>query len=170
LDIGHEVEGEVGRVDWNYVYPPTGDVDYALVLHQVRHPLRVIESFHSAGNVSWGKILKADPQIRGGTLLQKCIRYWVRWNQVAERQAAWTFRVENMENILPRILLACGKDPLKIDWRSALEVSNTDHSRRGKHKHSSKIPTLTLANIQEAAPRDAEMVMEMASRYGYDLS
>ena len=171
LNVGHETDGEIGRVDWNYVHPPPGEIGrYSLVLHQVRHPLRVIESFHSAGRASWGRIAKADPEIMGGTLLERCVRYWVRWNAAAERMAAWTYRVEDMEDVVPRILSACGKDLFRIDLRSALVVPKTDHSRRGNHKHSVRIPIVTVKSVEEAAPGDVGKLIEMASRYGYDFS
>jgi len=169
LDVGHEKDGRHGRVDWRCVHDPSARGRYDVVLHQVRHPLRVIESFHTAGKVSWRLVSKADPAIVGGPLLRDCARYWVRWNLAAEEMASMTYRVEDMGFVLPSIFESCGID-LRADWRSSLAVGTADHTRRGSRRHGRKIPSLTMAVLRESFPSEAQEVSELASRYGYDLS
>jgi len=169
LDVGHERDGRHGRVDWRCVADPSAAGRYGLVLHQVRHPLRVIESFHTAGKVSWGLIAKADPDIVVGPLLRDCVRYWVRWNQAAERMAARTYRVEDMASELPSILAACGMGP-GADLSKALSVCTSDHTRRGHPKHGARLPSITMADVMSDAGDDVVPLLRLARRYGYELS
>jgi hypothetical protein len=171
LDVGHEEDGRDGRIDWKCVHsPPEVFGGYSLVLHQVRHPLRVIESFHSASKGSWGWVARADPGIVSRPLLRSCARYWVRWNLAAEEEADWTYKVEDLIGVLPRIMESCGLDPSFVDMPSVLGIPATDHTRRGTEKYGSRIPLLTVDRLRECAPEEVVEILRMAVRYGYDLS
>jgi hypothetical protein len=168
MDVGHERDGVHGRGDWRMAHASAGELaSYGVVLHQARHPLRVVESFHSASKVSWGVILGADPRIASPSLLSRCVRYWVLWNEAAEALAEWTYRVEDMEEVVQRIALECG---VEVDLSGFGDVPVTDHTRRGSRKHGHKIPSLGMDEVRGADPGMAERLEEMASRYGYDLS
>lgn len=76
---------------------------YDLVMHQTRSPLEVIASIQTLteGSINYirNKIIRSDTQ----DLVLLAARYWIDWNRAAERMSDYSYRVEDMDYVLPDI-------------------------------------------------------------------
>ena len=158
--VGHERLFADGTVDWRQT--PRRLTRFELILHQVRNPLRVIESLTTVAGgrgmrYLWQCLCKRLPGgcIATGDWIADGAKIWYEWNRIAEPRAACTYRVEDMSTlltvVLPRIL---GRE------LSADEVCRMK-----------AVPTNTNARPHEGRHcRWADMpadVIDMARRYGY---
>jgi hypothetical protein len=117
-----------------------------LILHQVRHPLKVVRSMEAINEPTWEWICNQLPDMCSmeQPLVERASRYWVRWNQHCEEIAALTYRVES----LVPIARAAG---IKTSWNSRAYEYET--------------PVLTWDDI----PRDiVSQMRELAEHYGYE--
>lgn len=107
LDVHHEYMGADGSVSWlmgaTVDEAPWGPLakDYRFdhVFHQVRNPIKVIQSFYNVPPLAtWEWIGRCLPQIKADDpLLTKCAKYWVYWNKMVTKKAEWTFRIEDFD-------------------------------------------------------------------------
>ena len=107
--VHHEGLGPAGAVSWFFSWRMNSyainnpeslrDHRFCVVLHQVRHPLRVISSMLKAtrpGDRYWQWIYSAEPAVqRGEPLLLQATRLWVAQNERLEAYADARFRVED---------------------------------------------------------------------------
>jgi hypothetical protein len=105
-----------------------GTVAFEHIFHQVRHPLAVISSAWSTeGPPSWEFICRHMPRIKATDSVEvRCAKYWIYWNRAAERQAEWTYRVEDLEAAWPELCRRLGKE---LDPRHLKTVSTSANSR-----------------------------------------
>ena len=76
---------------WNEVYD--------FIIHQVRHPLKVISSMHTTPQKTWDYIMDVVPEINENDHLTiKCAKYWYYWNKKAEKLEGHLMRIEDIEN------------------------------------------------------------------------
>lgn len=113
LDIPHEAVGKDGAASWKHTAAGTfvyigksretviDTSGFTRVLHQVRHPLKVIASMQTFSDSSWAYMAKsialkveADPIMKG-------MQAWVGWNQLAGQQACWRFQIEQLKDRFP---------------------------------------------------------------------
>lgn len=92
------------------------DIEFEHVWHQVRNPINVIDSLVTAplrrGIWHWYDMHCAcgyEPH------LEAAARFWVYWNEIAESQAEWRFRAEDIEEVWPEIRERLGLDPVDLD-------------------------------------------------------
>jgi len=131
-------------------------IDDCLVLHQVRDPLKQIGSMQTAHNYTWdyiSQVIKFEPD---DLLLVKCMKYWYRWNKIAEKRAEFTYQVENLP--WAKILTTVG-----AGYPGCPEptVSKKSNSRAGMYEP-------VTWEILEAV--DAELcgkIKELAEHYAY---
>lgn len=108
LDIPHEKLGRDGIASWTMATPaavrpygpPTDVVRFRHVFHQVRHPLHVIASVESFEPASWAFIGMHIECGRDEPVVLRGARYWLHWNELAERMAEWRYRVEDIDTVL----------------------------------------------------------------------
>ena len=152
LDIGHEVMGADGMVSWFATFEdccilpkehlPSVSHTSFFILHQVRHPLRVISSAVTLTAKSWRRICARVPEITlEESLLLRCMKYWYYWNQIAEAVASMTYRVET------------------FNGRRAEDVA-TDTNHR-EHRE------LDWVSLHEQYPVLCEKIQRLSTRYGY---
>ncbi|UCF95035.1 MAG: hypothetical protein JSW39_13080, partial [Desulfobacterales bacterium] len=131
LDIRHErpvhpngVIGADGMASWfmavNDPAPPSGpsarDYDFDVVIHQVRHPLKVIASVAQfilkEGKRAPGYIERNVPATKLSPdeqkyldhkqqLILQAARYWYHWNIMAEAKADVMVKIEDLDRHLP---------------------------------------------------------------------
>ncbi len=131
LDIRHErpvppngIMGADGMASWfmaaDHPNPPSGpsilDYTFDVVIHQVRHPLKVIASMAQFilqhGKRAPGYIERHVPDTKLSPeeqnrldfkqqLILKASRYWYHWNLMAEAKAGKIVRVEDLIEELP---------------------------------------------------------------------
>ena len=166
LDVGHEVLGRHGMSSWlaagcdrrqpiaHFAFPS----EFAIVVHQVRHPLDVVRSWWPIRNNvwSWARELVSPPP--GLSDLEERAYYWLRWNQLAERFASYTYRLEALDSEYPRWAKELQLEPNP----GLLTVVPRDVNGRRAHK----IPRVEWDDFR---PELRTEVAAAAERYGYAL-
>lgn len=111
FDVRHEGEGQHGTASWCLAagdvplpswHKPVANSNWTTVLHQVREPLASIASLSTvrAGSYLWAsRYVDIDPH---ALPLKRALRYWVKWNELAESLAVSTYRVEDIHHDTPR--------------------------------------------------------------------
>ncbi len=167
LQVTHEADGTYGIVSWpmcaNTTLAPWGPgfkkYQFAHIFHQVRHPLKTIASASHELKKSWKFICEQCPAIHlNEPAIVKAAKYWYYWNLMAERKAELTYRIEDMEKILPEMSRRLG---VPLDPQVLLSIpknTNTWHSTT----------TYTWKELQGAlSPALYRRVYLLAKRYGY---
>ena len=110
IDAPHEHRmGSDGCVSWlmtaDVHWAPWGPLfrnyKFRHIFHQVRNPLKVIQSFYNVPpSASWEWICKVIPEIKMfEPNLVKCAKYWFYWNRLAASRAEWTYRIEDFDEV-----------------------------------------------------------------------
>ena len=144
--------------------------DFAgLVLHQVRHPLKVIGSL--VGSTPTGNPLAHGPEgeflmhhfVAHGDPLGDAMRYYVEWNSRCERHNGYLrYRIEDLDaGLILRIadLIGQAVDPAAV--ARALAAVPTDFNTRYRARR------LGWDDLPEGPSRDA--LARLADRYGYPI-
>lgn len=142
------------------------DLDGVTVVHLVRDPLASIASsatrrtfWRPRPSGAWA--IDRIPAIGEGTNLQRCVTYWVEWNQLVEPHAHARLRVEDATaETLSALLDRAGVDHDRADLAAAIDdvPKNTNTNRR--------VPQ-PLAWDDLGSGRQAARARQMAARYGY---
>lgn len=98
LKVGHEKFGKDGIV--SHFHAPF-HVFFRPVIHQVRHPIKVISSMTTFGDSSLRFIFKrvGNPKKKSGLYIAMFV--WYYWNKYIERFADYRFRIEDLDKELP---------------------------------------------------------------------
>jgi hypothetical protein len=141
-----------------------------LVLHQTRHPLKVIGSFLRFGLFDdyrrcgeGGEFIARHFQFTGQPLAD-AMRYYVEWNLLCERVGGYQrYRLEDMDS---RLLCQLGEwigVPLgKERAEEALARVPSNCNTRGE------APSLSWGDLPAGSSKDR--LIEMADRYGYEAA
>lgn len=165
LEVGHEEELANGISDWRAVgWPQSKLGEYDLVLHQVRHPLGTIASWHVVTRDAWRGAHDVFPYslAREGSLLYRCMDFWVVWNSLAEGLCDATYQVERFGEVMPDLLEA--HVDLQLDWVNLGVVPLDYNTRKSQREHRG---ILTWDDLHTEDERMACKVLGMAQRYGY---
>lgn len=157
---------DVIESSWSAV-PSLPDLD-AWVVHQVRHPLRVVASCLARGtfsergadSVRWAAV--QHPAIRGDgdDELHRALRYWFEWNRLAEPHADQRWRLEDLApEVIAETLSGFGR-PTTPD-RAALAIDVVP----GRVNRCPTAGSLTWDDIP-AGPLK-KRVRKLAAHYGY---
>ena len=165
LDVGHHKMGRDGTVCGFYCfdvakYPvkshPVPRPHFDVILHQVRAPLKSIASLQTGRSWKWTS--QFLPLTAKAPLLMKCCYNWLVFNEEAERQAVFTYRIEALEAAWPEIQRLLG---FQYGYRqAAAKVSRKANAR----KHS----RVTWADVRDASPFIYCDIRKAAKRYGYN--
>lgn len=168
LDVGHERLGRDGAVSgiWTVEsdsYPsfhqqgPRPHFD--LVLHQVRHPLPTIGSVTTGSPESWEFNCRFIPATLKEPLLIRCAKYWLYWNRIAQEQATFTYRIENLKKVwigLMRLLRT------EASYDQIIHLSRSMNTR----EH----PEVTWDVLEKNVPRPlVDEVKALGRSYGYAI-
>lgn len=120
--------------------------------------------------------LHSDFKIKFNTYLNKIMRYkrdnnavirramrcYLYWNKLIENQSDWRFQVENLNDVWSELLERIGADykPMPELSRSAKD------SRVDRQSYRS----LSVSDLRNANCDLCNQIIDMASRYGYNLS
>ena len=202
LDVQHEEMGADGIATWCMAVDCAGSpwgggrrgIKFGTILHQVRHPLKVIPSLTTFTAPSWRFIAKFVPVAPNEPILLRAAKYWYYWNQQAERISGWRYRIETLSNIYPEF---CSRVGVTMD-RAALESTSTlVNSRKTKRglrwvryildrlhlgQSSTKFDFLynrdasyvdrpfTWDVLERCAPGWSKRIQEESIRYGYSAA
>lgn len=191
LDIRHErpvppngVMGEDGIASWYMAvddpYPPYGPGGYQYsfdyIIHQVRHPLKVIASVaqfilrvdansrqYIERNCAETRLTDKQMQLGDGErLVLQSALYWYYWNQLAESKADITLQVEKLTSNLPRLCQEIG-----VEYRSddLDKIPNTVNERQNYIRETPWV--LSWEDIKQLDEKLYVNIFEQAKRYGY---
>lgn len=169
VDILHEHMGSDGsvswlmaaRIDWAPWGPLAKDYKFEHVFHQVRDPLKVIQSFYNVPpRATWEWISAVIPQIKlTDSDLTKCAKYWVYWNLMAEKRAEWTYRIEDFDKAYKEMGRRLGKTFDETILHSIPKDTNTK---------GPPIRVITWEILHDELDSDTyNKVRSLAQRYGY---
>jgi len=181
LKIGHEEWGPQGCVAWqlaadaNYTLFnwnfPKGKLDFDVVIHLVRDPIKVINSMYgrtvSPNNLSWEHawryIVNCCPEIsRNDPVPVKCAKYWYYWNLKAERKSVMTLRIEDFHERLDEFSHMIG---FQIDPNIANKVPQDIN-----HHAFPNDFRVTWAYLEKnLEPSFFRKLQELAVAYGYPI-
>lgn len=158
LDVRHESLGKDGCASWFMATDPSIGAQFRHIFHQVRHPIHVIASVTTFAPTSWAHICKSIPEIHAhDSLIVKATKYWIYWNQKAEKRAEWTYRIENLSNELNEMSRRLG---VTLD-RSILQKLPSDINTRNHLQ-------LTWGSLRkEVGDELYSQVVAMSRKYGY---
>lgn len=165
LDVGHEHERKNGTSDWRAVaWPLEKVVQYDLVLHQVRHPLKVIASWNTVADSAWALLRERMPHFFAwdASPLVKTMHYWVTWNLLAYSLCQKTYQVEEFEMVWRG--LQVDKDLPRLDWDAFKRVSTEYNTRKTSPAH---LGDLSWERLIAEDARMAERVIILARKWGY---
>jgi hypothetical protein len=170
FDVPHEHVGKDGTASWKHVVSGTFvyigknrevkiDSDgFTHILHQVRHPLKVIASMQTFSDSTWHYMarfidlnLKASP-------VHRAMQAWVGWNELVESKASWRFKIEDLPS---NFEVFCEKAGLPV--QVIPEVSH-----KAKDSRTDRFSAVYWEDLVELDLKLAECVREMALRYGYE--
>lgn len=162
LDVSHERVGPQGGIGWPMLVDHRRGVPlqaFDVVLHQVRHPLKVMQTLGIHWDQFWPKLEEAVGPLPGATL-KRYMAYWCRYNEKAEALAMMTYRVEELHTgseTTRRIGDILGTIP-----KHSI-VSRETNTRKNDRR------VVTMDMLREADERLSSKVIEMASSYGYSM-
>lgn len=171
LPIKHEREGAMGTSSWTMavdaVKTPWGPgflkFKFRHVFHQVRDPLKTISACTTEPEKSWEFICVHIPQIKmKDRLVVKCAKYWYYWNLEAEKKAEFTYRIEDIENVLDEMSFRLGY-PLAKDALAWVPKDLNHRPRKVTYSWSD-------LKVLLADPVLYQNIVDMATRYGYSVN
>jgi 8-oxo-dGTP diphosphatase len=196
-EVCHEAVGSIATVSWAHANPETlrrfwdqkeGDrtgqyvydfPKWSSIVHQVRHPLKVIASMPTIQetwekNGGWEGVqsaLVAEQKQTIGyagetvewpddlTSIAAYAAFVWRWNRYIETTATFRYRVEDLHNgeggVWPELLAHLGLDPVPFP-------------KGPFHRDSRPHAIVTWEQVRTQAPDYYEPLREMAVEYGYD--
>lgn len=187
LKVGHEWTDENGTVSCvaygNPPYPlfpwepPKGRVahqgedimntPWSVTLHQVRHPLKVIESAYIVlPAASWKFYSRHIPVVRLMPKLYRCMLYWLKWNELCEKQALFTYQVEKIKQEWPRIAQACGL-PEKTPFPEQVSQKTNSEKRRQIPFVDRNFKIEGWETLEAIDPILTKRIKQKATIYGY---
>lgn len=204
FDVGHESLGADGIVSWYLAAncdsspygPGSQGLEFDHVFHQVRHPLQVIPSVGSLLEKSWKFVaLHTGIDLEEPVLLRSA-RYWLTWNEFAERKAAWRYRIECLPTLYEEFCrrLGIAADPALLsrlpttinarpgflaEWsRRLAEFSYRRKTWLGTWAHRSllllgghrRTDALTWQQLARLDSGLCEQIRQKAIEYGYEES
>lgn len=155
LDVGHERMGKDGTVDASF--GPRVDSSKFVVLHQVRRPIPVISYLPYALESSWRRVAHYVKLIEKPLLL-RAMQFWIDWNLIAEKVARWTYRIEDIDTMWPKICKEIG---------IAADVAPINTVPRDQHTLAGKYHLATWAELEAIDKKTTNAVRALATRYGY---
>ncbi len=167
LDIQHEKMGRDGISCWTMAVkyqrspwgPPVNCYKFKHIFHQVRDPLLTIASVYVCETNSWNFICQHIPEIdRKDSLLVKSAKYWYYWNLKTEEIAEITYRVEDIDQVLPELGMLLD---FSFDSSFLQEIpKNINHRNGALH--------LTWDDLKHELPSDLyEKIISLSKHYGY---
>jgi len=132
-----------------------------VLLHQTRHPLKVISTVQAFRPESWDYMGRCLPGVFTPdlSLIQRCMRYWYHWNLLVEQQRpSLRYQVERLPELWDMVCDVIERPGLP---NTAQDLSKTTHSRAGTYK------ALTWRDLRRADAIFTHEVRKLGKRYGY---
>ncbi len=200
-DLGHERVGEYGCCSMYFVTPTTdcsivnkgqktgihvkecrSDFEFEHIFHQVRHPLKAIESLagsftrkvrlwtHTELNVCLpGKA--EDYQCPYEDKLHWAMHYWLDNNELCQEQAEFTYQLESVENYWKKLADTLNLYPVP---EFPTIKQNTNQGLRFAFKTKEQVAiikqnlhTTTWTDLERVNPTLTKRIKRLGKSYGY---
>ncbi|MFW5847918.1 MAG: hypothetical protein ACOCVF_03280 [bacterium] len=175
INCGHEAIFSYNGVRNKFGY--TGDASWlaapylqkynGIVIHQVRHPLRVINSllgikfFDNSAKNPYSKFAKHYCKTTND-VLKDTMKFYILWNRMCEENAIFRYQVEKIDKSFPQIIQTIIPNH-KYDSKKAYNVlQNTSKKINTRNKEKYKLKDLPDGNLKSELVR-------LAADYGYIL-
>jgi hypothetical protein len=156
IKVRHEKGGEDGTVSWKHI-TYSEKKNYDIILHQTRHPLKVISSAIIFKNFNFKYMFKFIGKPPKNDKLTFLMWTWLKWNKYIGRKANWRYKIEDIKIIFPEFCKQIGLPPST----TIPSISTKIHSR----KH----PDLTWNDLCENNKTLCRKVAKLAEKYGYEV-
>lgn len=193
LDVRHErpiahhgVMGEDGAASWlmavNDPNPPFGpsavDYEFDVVIHQVRHPLKVIASVAqfilAKGQFAKDYIERNVPQIkiigdelslsREQQFVLQAARYWYYWNMISQEKATVTVQVERLSRDLANLC-----ELMNVEYQRT-KLDDIPPKINGRQYYlNEELWTVDWRDLEGLDFELTERIRNLAAGYGYDF-
>jgi len=127
------------------------------ILHQVRHPLKVISSMQTFSNSTWSYManyidldLKAKP-------VKRAMQAWIRWNKLIEGKAQWRFQIEQLKDQFDEFCRQAG-----LPERAMPQVPH-----EAKDSRTARFRPVEWNDLVKIDSELAQQVRSLALEYGY---
>lgn len=159
--VSHLMAADLDHAPWG---PLARDYTFEHTFHQVRDPVKVIQSYYNSPPlVKWKWINESVPQVKlTDTRLMKCAKYWIHWNKMAERKAQWTYRIEDFDTQCQEMGRRLG---ITLNPEILAGISKTTNTRRSP---SARVITWEILK-KELNPPTYKQLCNLAKRYGYQV-
>jgi len=96
--VGHEFVDRDGIVSWMHLDRAN---DFETVIHQVRHPLKVLSSAMSVQEKAWYRTFESIGQPKHLDRLYLIMYTWHHWCKLADEKSSFRFQIERLDEIYP---------------------------------------------------------------------
>lgn len=174
IDVPHEVKmGKHGISSWlmavpNVSYPwgpQCNKKAFTHIVHQVRDPLKTITSLSTFSPISWEYISRYIRIRPKDSVLLKSMKYWFRWNRMANKISGYSYRIEDIENVFPEFCEKIGHKNLTNKKHIISTIKTNINSRKKKYK---KI--YTWEDLYKEDEALANKIYNQALSYGYEYA
>jgi len=172
LDVPHEAVGRDGAASWKHI--TTGrfvvkkrwkrkretfidSSGFTTVLHQTRHPLKVIASMQTFSDATWGYMAQFTSLTMDQPTLRRAMVGYLEWNRLIEARADWRFQIEQLPAVFDAFCRHAGLDPRPLP----------ELPREARDSRPARYPPLTWADLEREDAALAEQLKQMAGAYGY---
>lgn len=174
LDIPHEVRGRDGTASWKHITTGTFTIrkrwrrprhtfidgsGFDTVLHQVRHPLKVVASMQTFSDATWRYMALHTSLNLDQPPLERAMRAYVQWNALIEPRACWRFQVERLAEQFDQLCLHVGVEPRPLPQLPAA----------ARDSRTSRFQPVTWNDLRAVDPDWADRLRHTAIRYGYPV-
>lgn len=175
----HERDFPGRRPKWHRIHPGTVEASYAAtpfldrermhVVHQVRHPLKVVASLMrrrdfadpTAPAARWPLEACLPARRRDDGPLERTLRWWLEWNRMVEPHAEARWRIEDLTDAdLAATLTGFGRPTTAMRAQQGRAVLP-------RRINENRVPPQTWTWDDLPAGRLLDEVKETAARYGY---
>jgi hypothetical protein len=173
LDVGHETVGRDGTASWKHITTGTFVVrkkwwrrrstyidgsGFTTVLHQVRHPLKVIASMQTFGDATWNYMAQFTNVRLQQPVLRRAMIGYLEWNRLIEPRAAWRFQIERLAEQFDTFCHHIGVEPQPMP-----SVPQTARDSR-----VNRYARLAWDDLAREDKRLADELLNLAAAYGYE--
>ncbi len=189
LKVEHEFTGEDGTVSCYAVGKPpyphlhqnpamqhiphrnedVYKIPWTHTLHQVREPLKVIESVYFVlTEPAWKWYAGKINLPHRSNITYRSMLYWLRWNELCESLASYTYRLENMEAEWPAICEMIGL-PVGTAFPQGISTTTNRKQRNVIPFKDRKYKITDWQQLRDIDPILTDAIISKAKMYGYDI-
>lgn len=189
LDVQHEYCGKDGTVSCYAFGPPPyprlhknpamqhiphrfenlATINWECTLHQVREPLKVVESVYFVlTDPAWKWYAEKIKLPHHCNITYRAMLYWLRWNELCEKQSKFTYRVENIQEEWRNILYAIGQ-PVGIAFPNSISKTKNKKQRYSIPFKNRNYKITDWQQLADIDPILTKVIIQKAEYYGYTV-